>query len=130
MLRQRDQRLPLRRVRSIVDHQHSLRRIWFAIRIAQRRSCAYGCRHRQPVELHAIPRAFCNMPRQQCLVAGQPSFAVGKALRNVNVGGTRLDIVATNLLRRQRNRESKNSVTSADFRMAVGLLDPKCPNIR
>src|ERR1035438_9668306 len=98
MFGERDQRLPLRGVGRIVHHQYRLRGIRLAVRIAQRGPGANGSRDRQAVEPYAIPRTFLYVPRQQGLVAGETSLTVGEALRDVNVGGTRLDVITANLL--------------------------------
>src|ERR1035441_1126108 len=91
-------RLALRSVGRIVHHQDCLCGIRLTIRIAQRGPRAHGGRDRQAIQLYAVPRTFLYGPRQQSLVACETSLSVGEALRDINIGRARLDIVAANLL--------------------------------
>src|SRR5271166_6220263 len=47
---------------------------------------------------------FALMAWHEREVAGQSNLAIGETLRNINVGGTRLDVIAANLLGRERQR--------------------------
>ncbi len=70
------------------------------------------------------------MPRQQRLIARESDLTVGETLRHVNVGGTRLNVVAADLLGLQHGCSKKqHSRSKKSFVHGLGTPQPRLFNI-
>src|SRR2546430_12099223 len=95
--RESSERAALTSVRPVINDQHGFRGIGVGVWIAQRSVGLHGSDHTEPVQLHAIPTAGTNMPRQDGLIARQTDLAIGKALTCIDVGAAALKVIAGDL---------------------------------
>src|SRR2546421_9264153 len=95
--RESSERAALTSVRPVINDQHGFRGIGVGVWIAQRSVGLHGSDHTEPVQLHAIPTAGTNMPRQDGLIACQADLAIGKALTCIDVGAAALQVIAGDL---------------------------------
>src|SRR2546429_1128508 len=91
--RESSERSALTSVRPVTNDHYGFRGIGVGVWIAQRSVGLHGSDHTEPVQLHAIPTAGTNMPRQDGLIARQADLAIGKALTCIDVGAAALKVI-------------------------------------
>src|SRR5664279_4785453 len=100
--------------RLIIHQQHRFRRIRTLVRIAQS-AVRTDCRSDgQTLERNSIPASTLNMPRENSLIPHEVNLTVSETLARVNIGATRLQVVAANLLRHHRNRKASHETNKND----------------